>query len=188
MLPVLAYAQLVLADGTVLDNMTTLRKDNTGTDLKHLFIGSEGTLGVITQCALICPVQPKMRNVAVVACSSFNNVLKVLQVAKRELPDVMQAIEYMDLASMDMVRDMNEQTVYPFDQDYNHYVLIEVAQTVDPYDSANSDSQSDYTEVESDRLFNFLETIEEQILVSSSECWPQTAFQYLSSLLQKLIG
>ena len=34
----------VLADGTVLDNMTTLRKDNTGTDLKHLFIGSEGTL------------------------------------------------------------------------------------------------------------------------------------------------
>ena len=34
----------VLADGSVLDNMTTLRKDNTGTDLKHLFIGSEGTL------------------------------------------------------------------------------------------------------------------------------------------------
>ena len=34
----------VLADGTILDNMTTLRKDNTGTDLKHLFIGSEGTL------------------------------------------------------------------------------------------------------------------------------------------------
>ena len=39
----------------------------------------------------------------------------------------MQAIEYMDLASMDMVRDMNPQTVYPFDQDYKHYVVIEVA-------------------------------------------------------------
>lgn len=63
---------------------------------------------MITQCALLCPVQPKSRTVAVVACSSFANVLKVLQTAKRELPDVMQAIEYMDLASMDMVRDMNE--------------------------------------------------------------------------------
>lgn len=78
----------------------------------------------------------------------------------------MQAIEYMDLASMDMVRDMNEQTVYPFDSDYKHYVLIEVAQTVDPFESSNSDSQSDYTEGESDRLFSFLECIEEQILVS----------------------
>lgn len=77
----------------------------------------------------------------------------------------MQAIEYMDLASMDMVRDMNAQTVYPFDQDYQHYVLIEVAQTVDPYTS--SDSGSDYTEMETDRLFNFIETIEDQILVSN---------------------
>jgi len=39
----------VLPDGTILDNMTTLRKDNTGYDLKHLFIGSEGTLGIITE-------------------------------------------------------------------------------------------------------------------------------------------
>ena len=41
---------------------------------------------------------------AVVACQNFNQVLRVLQAAKRELPDVMQAIEYMDLASMEMVR------------------------------------------------------------------------------------
>ena len=68
----------VLADGTILDNMTTLRKDNTGTDLKHLFIGSEGTLGVITECALLCPVLPKSRNVAVIACQNFESVLQVL--------------------------------------------------------------------------------------------------------------
>ena len=108
-------------------------------------------------------MQPKSRNVAVVACQNFDSVLKVLQAAKRELPDVMQAIEYMDLASMDMVRDMNSQTVYPFERDYDHYVLIEVAQTVDPYEGSES---SDYTEVESDRLFSFLEQIEEEIEVS----------------------
>ena len=91
--------------------------------------------------------------------------MKVLHAAKKELPDVMQAIEYLDLASMDMVRDMNEQTVYPFDQDYDHYVLVEVAQTVDPYEG--SGSSSDYgTELETDRLFNFLETIEDEIAVS----------------------
>ena len=120
---------------------------------------------------MLCPVQPKSRNVAVMACQNFPNVLKVLQAAKRELPDVMQAIEYMDLASMDMVRDMNAHTVYPFDQDYKHYVVIEVAQTVDPYEGNSSNSeQSDYStdSLETDRLFNFFETIEDHILVSGA--------------------
>lgn len=90
----------------------------------------------------------------------------MLQAAKRELPDVMQAIEYMDLASMDMVRDMNPTTVYPFDQNYDHFVLIEIASTYNPYDG--SDSNSDYTtEAETDRMFSFLEQIEEEILVSA---------------------
>lgn len=64
----------------------------------------------------------------------------MLQAAKRELPDIMQAIEYMDLASMEMVREMNEQTVYPFDTDYKHFVVIEVAQTYDASESTSSSS------------------------------------------------
>ena len=72
----------VLADGSVLDNMTTLRKDNTGYDLKSLFIGSEGTLGIITECAILCRPMPKNRNVALLACKSWSNVLNVLKTAK----------------------------------------------------------------------------------------------------------
>ena len=53
--------KVVLSSGQILDNMTTLRKDNTGYDLKHLFIGAEGTLGVITECAILCPPEPKSR-------------------------------------------------------------------------------------------------------------------------------
>jgi len=49
----------ILASGEILDNITTLRKDNTGYDLKHLFIGAEGTLGVITEAAILCPPLPK---------------------------------------------------------------------------------------------------------------------------------
>lgn len=54
----------VLADGTILNCLTSLRKDNTGYDLKQLFIGSEGTLGVITAVSILCPPRPKAVNVA----------------------------------------------------------------------------------------------------------------------------
>ena len=54
----------MLADGTVLNCLTSLRKDNTGYDLKQLFIGSEGTLGVITAVSILCPPKPSTVNVA----------------------------------------------------------------------------------------------------------------------------
>lgn len=54
----------VLADGSALDCLTSLRKDNTGYDLKQLFIGSEGTLGVITAVSILCPQKPTAVNLA----------------------------------------------------------------------------------------------------------------------------
>ncbi|XP_053453210.1 D-2-hydroxyglutarate dehydrogenase, mitochondrial isoform X2 [Nycticebus coucang] len=56
--------EVVLADGTILNCLTSLRKDNTGYDLKQLFIGSEGTLGIITAVSILCPPKPKSVNVA----------------------------------------------------------------------------------------------------------------------------
>ncbi len=52
--------EAVLADGTILDNLTTLRKDNTGYDLKQLFIGAEGTLGVVTGVSIMTPKRPEV--------------------------------------------------------------------------------------------------------------------------------
>jgi len=54
----------VLANGEILDCMSTLRKDNTGYDLKQLFIGSEGTLGIVTGVSLLCPQKPAATSVA----------------------------------------------------------------------------------------------------------------------------
>ena len=52
--------EVVLPDGTILENLSTLRKDNTGYDLKQLFIGAEGTLGVVTGVSLLTPRRPKV--------------------------------------------------------------------------------------------------------------------------------
>lgn len=54
----------VLASGEVVDCLSTLRKDNTGYDVKQLFIGSEGTLGLITKASILCPQKPNAVNVA----------------------------------------------------------------------------------------------------------------------------
>ena len=60
-----------MADGHVLDCLQTLRKDNTGLDLKQLFIGSEGTLGIITAVAILCPTKPNAVTTAFLALDSF---------------------------------------------------------------------------------------------------------------------
>ena len=54
----------MLPNGEVLDCLSSLRKDNTGYDLKQLFIGSEGTLGIITKASILCPQKPEAVSVA----------------------------------------------------------------------------------------------------------------------------
>ena len=90
----------VLPSGEILDNITTLRKDNTGYDLKHLFIGAEGTLGVITETAILCPPLPKSKQLAIVGCETFDDVVEILKRAKIQLSDILQACEFMDRESM----------------------------------------------------------------------------------------
>jgi FAD/FMN-containing dehydrogenase len=79
--------QVVLPNGTILNNMANLRKDNTGYDLKHLFIGSEGTLGAITQCGILCPPLPRYRQLCLVACRRFADVVEILRQAKAQMSD-----------------------------------------------------------------------------------------------------
>lgn len=64
--------EAVLADGTILNDMSTMRKDNSGYDLKQLFVGSEGTLGIITEAAITCPIIPHQRYLAAVTVNDFS--------------------------------------------------------------------------------------------------------------------
>ena len=79
--------------------MHSLRKDNTGYDLKQLFIGSEGTLGIITGVSILCPSRPQAQNVAFLAVSSYEAVQKVFVQARKELQEILSAFEFMDNTS-----------------------------------------------------------------------------------------
>src|SRR5690606_3182056 len=69
--------EVVLADGRVLSSMNRMIKNNTGYDLKQLFIGSEGTLGVITRLVLRLRERPVSSNTALVCADSFDRIAKL---------------------------------------------------------------------------------------------------------------
>jgi FAD/FMN-containing dehydrogenase len=87
--------EAVLADGTVLDGLRPLIKNNTGIDLKQLFIGSEGVLGVVTRAVLRLAPKPGARTVALCALPSFDAVRSLLRQARQQLGGELTAFEVM---------------------------------------------------------------------------------------------
>ncbi|GAM22510.1 hypothetical protein SAMD00019534_056850 [Acytostelium subglobosum LB1] len=144
-------AEVVLANGTVIDLMNTLRKDNTGYDMKQLFIGSEGTLGVITKLAILTPAKPTSVNVALLSCSSFEQVKQLLVEAKKMLGDILSAFEFMDRPCIDLVLAHHEHSHEPFDNKSPFYVLIETSGSNETHDM--------------EKINNFLEDIMNRELV-----------------------
>lgn len=98
--------QAVLADGTVIDALSGLRKDNVGYDVKQLFIGSEGTLGVVTAVAVQTVPRPSAVNVALFGCASFERCVALVAAARRHLGEVLSAAELVDGLAMDTLRDV----------------------------------------------------------------------------------
>ncbi|OIV94820.1 hypothetical protein TanjilG_22017 [Lupinus angustifolius] len=132
--------EAVLANGTVLDMLKTLRKDNTGYDLKHLFIGSEGSLGIVTKVSILTPPKLASVNVAFLACKDYSSCQKLLQEAKRKLGEILSAFEFLDSQSMNLVLNHLEGARNPLpSSQYNFYVLIE---------TTGSDESSDKQKLE----------------------------------------
>jgi FAD/FMN-containing dehydrogenase len=88
--------EVVLADGRILNDMRALRKDNTGYDLKQLFIGSEGTLGVITAAAIAAVPRPNSVNVSCFKLASFAAVQELFARARSSLGEILSAFEFWD--------------------------------------------------------------------------------------------
>lgn len=124
--------EVVLADGTVLNSLRSLRKDTAGYDLKQLFIGSEGTLGVITAAALRLFPGPGDLGTALVAVPSSGTSVSLLGKLKACFPDQVQTFELVSDYVFGLVDRHVPDTSLPFDNDYPWYVLLEVATGKDP--------------------------------------------------------
>jgi FAD/FMN-containing dehydrogenase len=84
------WLKIVLADGTVIDTLNPLLNNNTGYDLKQLFIGSEGTLGVITECLVHTPFKLQYHDLVLFGLIS----LKFYKQSKVDLKDYLNAIKF----------------------------------------------------------------------------------------------
>ncbi|KAL8711774.1 MAG: hypothetical protein Q9220_003945 [cf. Caloplaca sp. 1 TL-2023] len=118
--------EVVLPDGTIVDDLTTLRKNNTGYDLKQLFIGGEGTLGIITGVAILCPQRSSAVNVAFLGLDSFEKVQQTYSEAKRQLSEVLSAFELMDGRSQDLVSSVTNKK-RPLEGEHPFYCLVETS-------------------------------------------------------------
>ena len=96
--------EVVLADGKVVNMLSKLRKDNTGIPLKHLFIGSEGSLGIITKVAIQIVPLPKSRKVVLAKLANFDFLLDFLRYTRELMGDVLSAFEFFDSASLRAIK------------------------------------------------------------------------------------
>ncbi|MEC9375929.1 MAG: FAD-binding oxidoreductase [Pseudomonadota bacterium] len=87
--------EVVLADGTIIDSMNSMLKNNAGYDLKHLFIGSEGTLGIISRLILRLRPESLSQETALLACTDFSHVIALLNRFDRSLGGTLTAFEVM---------------------------------------------------------------------------------------------
>ncbi|KZT06863.1 FAD-binding domain-containing protein [Laetiporus sulphureus 93-53] len=94
--------EVVLPDGIILDLLNNLRKDNTGYDLKQLFIGAEGTLGIVTGISILTAAAPHASNNVMLALPSFANVLPLYKEVKRQLSEILSAFEFIDRRAYDL--------------------------------------------------------------------------------------
>lgn len=118
--------EAVLPDGTIVDSLSTLRKNNTGYDLKQLFVGAEGTIGIITAVSILCPPRPKAVNVAYFGLESYEQVRQAFKEAKGQLSEILSAFELMDGRTQKLVHESTGNK-YPLEGEYPFYCVVETS-------------------------------------------------------------
>ncbi|KAK9948479.1 hypothetical protein M0R45_004052 [Rubus argutus] len=126
--------EVVLANGDILDMLGTLRKDNTGYDLKH-FVHCEGSLGIVTKVSILTPPKLFSVNVAFLACQDYFSCQKLLVEAKGKLGEILSAFEFLDSKALDLVLNHLDGVRNPLPPTiHNFYVLIETTGSDETYD------------------------------------------------------
>ena len=118
--------EVVLPDGSIFSDLKGLRKDNTGYDLKQLFIGAEGTLGFITAVCLKLFSLPKVYTTALVAVENPYTAIDLLKDAKTTFGENLSAFEIMNKTSIQTVEKQMTNYRIPLDSSYPWQILIEM--------------------------------------------------------------
>ena len=118
--------EVVLPDGKIWDGLSALRKDNTGYDLKQLFIGSEGTLGIITAAVLKLFPKPRDVQTGFAAVRDVSAAIEILARARAVSDDRVTAFEWMARKGLDLVFKNIPNTRDPLSQTFSEYLLIEL--------------------------------------------------------------
>jgi FAD/FMN-containing dehydrogenase len=119
--------EVVLPDGRIWDGLRSLRKDNTGYDLKQIFIGAEGTLGIITTAVMKLYPLPKQQETVVVTCSEPHDILDMFSRAQSAFADSLTAFEMFPRNALDGVLKHVPGTTDPFDEISPYYAIIELS-------------------------------------------------------------
>jgi len=118
--------EAVLADGTVIGGLKRLRKDNTGYDLRHLLIGAEGTLGIITAATLRMVPRPAVSVTAMLVVDSPAAALRLLTLAQSRVPGMVSAFELIAKRGFDFLAEKMPEVANPFATAPDWCVLIEL--------------------------------------------------------------
>ncbi|MDY0884445.1 FAD-binding oxidoreductase [Dongia soli] len=118
--------EVVLPDGRIWNGLRRLRKNNTGYDLKHLFIAAEGTLGIITAAVLKLFPLPQQTAIALMAVPSPQASVALLAALRPRTGDAITAFELVPRLALDLAGRYVPDVTDPFDKPHPWYVLIEI--------------------------------------------------------------
>jgi len=127
--------EVVLPDGSVVTNLNKMLKNNAGYDLKHLFIGSEGTLGIITRIVLRLSAKPGCTMAALCALESYDKLIALLNAARHGLGPLLSAFEVMWPDYWQTVTQRVPGVSNPLPGEHACYVLIEAQGMDEAYDA-----------------------------------------------------
>ena len=174
--------EVVLPDGNILDLLSDLKKDNTGYDLKNIFIGAEGTLGIITAATLKLFPLPKIKLTSFAEAKTISNAINLLNIFQHEIPNGIEAFELMPKTFWEVASNNIDNIIMPLDEMPEMGVLIEISSNSEEDAKINSNGST----ILNDKLEKILAySFEKEIITNATICKNNIESQQLWNIRER---